>query len=465
MKRTPRRAAIGAALVMSTSACGGSDAASSERPVPVADTCRVQLGPRSNALDPGVPAPVPAPSSRPSRLVTHVELQLASLAKELEAKVPARLAEERNRGIGVGGHLRYVVDRGPFSVAVEGDSLVVRTDVRSRAEACRGSSCYASCEPQGTATATVPLRLTPDYRFAPSRVSFAFTRGCVIRALGGMLKIDVTPTIEGELAPSLRRVEQEIDGKLPQLRPQAERLWAEIGKTRTLPLGRCIVTNPRGIVQGPVSGTASALRVRFGLVAYPELRARCGDAGAARPLPPLAQDPKLPAEDDLVLALVAPLTTAAAGLETADPFDAGGARARIARAVAVPAGALAQLDLGLRGEACGDLGVRALFGWTDDGRSLRLASPTFPTGERERAASASLAPDVFVRSLSEVRIPPPLAPESLKELVPAIASSMSDPSVDVSAKVSGVKPLDVVLRGEDLAASVLVRGSVELKPR
>lgn len=109
--------------------------------------------------------------------------------------------------------------------------------------------------------------------------------------------------------------------------------------------------------------------------------------------------------------------------------------------------------------------MRALFGWTEDGRSLKLASPALTSGERERAASVSLAPDVFVRSLAQVRIAPPVAPETLKELVPAIASSMSDPSVDVSAKVSGVKPLDVVLRGEDLAASVLVRGSVELKQR
>ena len=392
-------------------------------------------------------------------------MRLASLAKELDGKIAPRLAEERDKSIGIAGHLRYTVDRGPFSVAVEGDALVVRTDVRSHAEACRGATCYASCDPQGRATASVPLRLTPDYRFAPSRVSFAFTRGCEIRALGGMVKIDVTPTLEAQLAPVLRRVEQEIDGRLPPLRPQAERLWTELGKTRPLPLGGCVVTNPRGIVQGPVSGSAESLRVRFGLVAYPEIRSRCGDAADAGTLPRLAQDPAMPAEDDLVLALVSPLGVAATALETTDPFDAGGARARIARAVAVPAGSLALLDLGLRGEACGDLGVRATFGWTDDGRSLRLAAPAFARGERERSASVSLSPDVFVRSLSEVRIPPPLSPDTLKDLVPTIASSMSDPSVDVSAKVSEVKPLDVALRGEDLAASVLVRGSVELKQR
>ncbi|MBX3219882.1 MAG: DUF4403 family protein [Labilithrix sp.] len=456
---------LAAILISLGCACGGRDAASPSPPPPLAETCRVTLGPRPEALAPAAPAPAPPAPTRSSRLVAHVELRLATLAKELEGKVGTRLAEERNKSIGIAGRLDYTVDRGPFSVAVEGDALVVRTDIKARAQACRGKSCYASCEPQGRATATVPLRLTPEYRFAPSRVTFAFTRGCEVRALGGMVKIDVTPTLQSALAPSLRRVEQEIDGKLPSLRSQAERLWTELGKSRSLPLGGCVVTNPRGIVQGPTAGRPEALRVRFGLVAYPEIRARCGEVPTSRPLPPLTQDPALPVEDDLVLALVSPLATVASGLEGGDPFDAGGARARIARAIAVPAGALAQLDLGLRGEACGDLAVRSPLGWTEDGRSLRLASPAFTTGERERAARASLAPETLVRSLSQARFAPPVPPETLKELVPSIASSMSDASLEVSAKVAGVEPLDVVLRGEDLAASVLVRGSVELKQR
>ncbi|HVH45717.1 MAG TPA: DUF4403 family protein [Labilithrix sp.] len=450
---------------MALVACGARDGAPSDRPSTLADTCRVQLAPRVSALEPALPAPMPSAPGRSSRLVAHVELKLASLTTELEGRVSPRLADERNRSIGMAGHLNYTVDRGPFSLAVEGDSLVIRTNVQGRARACRGNSCYASCEPQGRVTATVPLRLTPDYRFAPSRVAFAFTRGCEVRALGGLLKIDVTPTIQAQLAPSLRRVEQEIDGKLPPMRAQAERLWAEVGKSRALPLGGCVVTNPQGLVEGPVSASeGGGLRVRFGLVAYPELRSRCGEAPATRPLPPLSQDPSLPPEDDLVLALVSPLATAASGLEGAESFDAGGARVRIARAAAVPAGMLAQIDLGLRGEACGDLGVRSALGWSEDGRSLCLTAPVFTNGERERA-ERSLAPDTFVRSLAAVRFAPPVAPDTLKDLVPTIASSMSDPSVEVSASVTGVKPLDVALRGEDLAASVLVRGRVDLKQR
>lgn len=430
--------------------------------------CRVTLPPRQATLEGAVPAPTPPPTSRSSRLIAHVELKNASIAKELEAKIPGRLADEKNRSIGVAGHLNYVVDRGPFTVVVEGDTLVVRTDIRGHAEACRGSQCYASCDPQGRATATVPLRLTPEYRFAPSKVVFAFSRGCEVKVLGGMLRVDATPTIQSQLQPALRRVEQEIDGKLPPLRPQAERLWGEMNKARNMPLGSgCVQTHPRAIVQGPVAGTPEALKVRFGLVAYPEIRthAPCDAALTSRPppLPPLAQDPTMPAEDDLVVALVGSLQSTLASVEAAPAFDAGNARTRVAKSVAIPVrGPLAQLDLSLKGDACGDVAIRSPVTWNDDARSLRLSLPYLMPGERERIG-ASLNPEILTQSLSRLRIEPPLPPDTLAEVVPTLAASMSDATVQSSAKVTDLKPLDAALRGEDIVASVLLRGTIELK--
>ncbi len=262
-----------------------------------------------------------------------------------------------------------------------------------------------------------------DYRFAPSRVAFAFTRGCSVKALGGILSVDVTPTLQGELAPTLRKVEHEIDAKLPPLRPQAARLWAELAKARPLPLGGCVLLHPRGLVQGPVTGNAETLRVRLGLVAEPEIQSRCSNAAAAKagtaeapPLPPLAQDPSLGPEDELVLALVSPLE---------------------------------QVDLSFREEGCHDATVRSSLAWGEGGKTFRLTAPT--------------------EALAGVRFQPPLPPDAIAELVPALAAGMSDAHLDVSAKITSVRPLDVTLRGDsastEVAASVLVRGSVELKER
>ncbi len=377
-------------------------------------------------------------------MIAHVDMRLATLAQELDARVPRRVADEKNRGIGMAGHLNYTVDRGPFAVAIEGESLLVRTELRGHAEACASGRCYASCDPTAIATATVPLRLTPEWRFSPSRVNVAFTRGCQVKALGGFVRIDVTPTIEGQMGPALRRVEQEIDGRLPQPRPQAERLWRELSAPRPLPLGSCVVVNPRSIVQGPMTAAGTTLRVRFGLVAAPELRTRCGDPPATTALPPLAHDPKMPVEDDLVVAIVSPIASAMASLAPSDPFDLDGSRVRITKAAAVSAGAALDLDLSLRGEACGELAARSPVAWTDDGKALRFTSPELATLPRIAAA---------------------LSAETLRDVVPQLASSLSDPSVEVKATVKDAKPLAAYARGDDLAATVRIRGAVNIVQR
>jgi hypothetical protein len=369
--------------------------------------------------------------THPSRIVAQVDLLLAPIVKELEAKVAPRLADEREKPAGAAGHLNYTVDRGPFRAFVEHDALVIRTDIRAHAEACKNRSCYASCSPEGTATASVPLRLAPDYRFAPSHVAFAFSKGCEVKVLGGFLRIDVTPTIAAQIEPQLRRVEQQIDGSLPPMRPRAEKLWSELGKARTLPLGACATVHPRGLVEGPIAGTAEAMQVRLGLIAYPEIRS--GGSGpcvsdSPGPLPPLAQDPSMPPEDDAVLALVSPL----AGVSIV-----GGA---ITRAAIVQSADKAQLDVTLHGPSCGDTTLFTNVEWAEDQSSLRFAAP----------------------EVKSQTFPPAISPSALPAAVPALAASVSDPSVNVSAKVTDVKPLSVVLRNGDIVAYTAARGSIGL---
>lgn len=431
-------------------------------------SCRVRLAPRSTTLGRSVLAPTPPARAQTSRLVTQLEIPIQSIVAELESKVPSRLVDERGRSIGIAGHLNYNVERGPFSATVEGESLIVHADVRGHAEACRGSSCYAACDPQGRATATVPLRLLPEYRFAPSRVSVDLTRGCVIRALSGFVKIDVTPTIVGQMQPALRRVGEDIDARLPQLRPQAERLWLTASQSHALPLGGCAVMNPRGIAQGPIARSKTSVHARFALVAFPELRTTpCEDAGKSpkSPLPPLTYDPTITGDGDLLLALVGPLSKTVASLEsTATTFDVGNARSFISRTTAVPvAGPLAQIDFALGGEACGDIAIRSPLAWSDK-TSLRLTMPYLMPGERERIGAA-LNPEIITDSLTRMRLEPPLRPDALAEAIPAMVQSMSNESMEAQAHVAEIRPVDVVLRADDVVATVSFRGSVDLRQR
>lgn len=471
-RRVDRRAGnVFAVAALALASCAGRDAASPER-ARLADTCRLDLGPRTSPLAPPSSEMPPREAkvkvtAAASRLVVDVELPTSALASELETKIGPRLAEVRNQGLGLAGHLDYSVDRGPFQVAVEGDSLVVRTDIHAHARACRGSTCYASCEPEGRATATVPLHLGPDYRFAPSRVAFAFTRGCKLRVLGGLVEVDVTGSIAPQLDPTLRRVEREIDAELPNPRVFAERLWSELGKTRELPLGRCLVTSPTGLVQGPASPLASGgAQIRLAVVAHPEIRSRCGAAEPTHALPPLVRDLALPAEDEVALALVGPLDAALEGLEGRGVFSVDDEKVRIARAVSSPWSGAARIDLGLRGDICGDVAVRAGVAWTEDGRSFRLVAPLLVDADEEaRAARGHLDAPTLTRALSSIAFAPPTATDALRDLVPALARGLSDGSVDVSATVSNVRPLFVDLRGADLAAVVAIRGHVDVRTR
>jgi hypothetical protein len=161
-----------------------------------AQECAVRLPP-AQASSPASTAQV-LRAARESQLVVHGEAPLSTLALALEKRVQKRLAEGKF-DIGPAGTVSYSVERGALSLSVTATSLVIETPVSSRVEACRGGGCYASCEPEAVVKASVPLLLASDYRFAPSTISLKLTRGCKVRALGGLLTIDLTQTLESEL--------------------------------------------------------------------------------------------------------------------------------------------------------------------------------------------------------------------------------------------------------------------------
>lgn len=443
--------------------CGGKTPATNA-PAGAGDACRFLLAQRTTS--PSRLPPIHAPPPRLSRIVVQAEVPFARIKNELEAKVAPRLADVHGSSLGIAGTLNYTADRGPFALSVENGSLIVRTDVRAHAEACARGSCYASCNPTAVVRAEVPLKLLPEYRFAPSRVTAQFTRGCKIRALGGFLTIDVTPTIQEEIAPMLRRVQQDIDHELPDVRPQAERLWAEVSKPRTLPLIGCTVMQPSGIVEGAPQATSNAMSLRFALVARPELRATCGTVPPTAALPPLVQDPNLPAEDEVLLGMVSPLDTIASALEATAPFDVGGAETHVEHANVVAAGSALDADLTLKGDACGDVALRATPSWSADRPALDLTAPTLTAEETERISGASLDPKKVAAAVtSGPNVPVLLDPDRIGPMLPALASSLSDDTVDASATVSSVRRAGAAAREGDIVAWVAIRGGLVLRQK
>jgi hypothetical protein len=445
------------ALVLSSLvlvACGPKPPANEEP-----KACRVTLPPRAvMPSDLVTPTSFAAPRST---IVVHAEIPLRAIQQNLEAKLARRVAEERDHDLGVAGRLEYTVDRGPLAVSVAGDRLLVATPLTGHARACAKGSCYAGCDPILKATAAVPLALGPDYKFRHASVTIDVVRGCEVRALGGLLTVDVTPVLRDRLAGESKKIEAQIDRELPDLRPEAERLWAELGKPRALPLGACVVVAPEGIVQGPPAAANDAARLRFGLLARPELRVRCGEPPATRPLPPLADDPSLAPEGDIHLAIALGKEGAGIALEGAD-VDLGSAKAKIGKAT----GPATALGLTLGGETCGDVAVRASgASWKDDGRALLLGGVVPMGGESERLAGAGVDAAALARSIERAPIAVPIAPADLATVLPALASSLSDDRVTATTTVSEAKPESAGLRGNELVGVAHVRASITLRTK
>jgi hypothetical protein len=436
-------------------------------PAPLAETCAVQLPPRTagNELPP-LPGTAPAFAAARSTLVVSVEVPLGGVRQALEAKVPRRVAEERDHDIGMAGRLEYTVDRGPFTLRVENDVLVVESMLQGRAQACAKGRCYAGCAPEARATARVPLRLGVDYKLRTSEVRIDVTRGCAVRALGGFLTVDVTPILQGALAAQSRSVQAAIDRELPDLRPQAARLWDELAKPKALPLGACVVLAPEEIVQGPASGTPELMRLRFGLLARPEVRMKCGDtptpARPVRPLPPLRDDRALTPLGDVRLAIVLPPEATARALEQGDPIDLGHGRVRVRKA---SGDASSGLLLDLAGEACGEVAMSVSGVAWSDSQSLHLTGTAIPAGDGARLSTAGLDGARLAKGIELAPIPLPIAVSALAALLPELASGLSDDRVSIAASVERAQPDVAGIRGPDLVAVALLHGAVTIRAK
>jgi hypothetical protein len=448
-----RLAVIGASLA----ACAGATPAGPR--TDAGHECRVQLAPRQGQPAPPVTSAV-ARTAPVSQIVVQLQQKLAPIASLLEARVQKRLADGHFR-IGPGGAVTYSAQRGDLSLSVTRSAFVVEAPVRARAEACRGQNCYASCTPEAVVRAELPLRLRADYGFEPARVSLRFTRGCKVRALGGFLTIDVTPMLQNELEPQLAEVARQIDRQLPNLRAEVEKGWLQAAAPHELPLGACFVLQPQGIVQGPVEPSTELLRVRFALLALPELRTRCGDVPPATPLPPLLSDATLPREGVVQVGMVTALSNLARGFEAAPPAALRNESVRVARAEVAARGSDVTSELTLSGGVCGTVALDARLEFEGDGQYIGVAVPRWPPGERERVAESELEPRELANVLSKMpRLAPLLSASALQAAAPTLAAALSRPPLSVSAQVSSSRAAGAAARGDELVAWLEARGSL-----
>jgi hypothetical protein len=372
-------------------------------------------------------------SVEPSILAATVRVPLARIRKELEARVPVRVAAESDQDIGTAGRLTYTVDRGPFSFAVNDGKLSVRTDLTSRASVCKplgplGCQPYASCTPTARMEATLPIALSPKWKVGSSTVRIDVVKGCQVTPLG----IDVTPEIERRIAVKARAVQAQIDRAIPSLQPAIESGWGNV--QGVLPIGSdaCAFAAPSKALQGPASIVDDQLVARGAIIASPTVEEPCPAPPPPKPPPDLVQDPSL--GDSFTMRVPVRMSNGSVAAVwkkqlAVGGFTVGSTALHVADVSVRGAREGVVVDLALTGDVCGTVSLLGAPVWDAEKRMVTLATLAPRAGEAKRLESAGARVDLgaFAAAVGakihlELPIDEDYIARSLVELEPLVPS-------------------------------------------
>jgi hypothetical protein len=232
------------------------------------------------------------PAPEVSTIVVPIRTSLASLAPDIETRVPNTFSgKERERGIDV----RYDVARDPIVLEMIGGGLHASTTVKYALEACRGRFPCISCgfgEPRRVADIRLQTKLAwdPSWRLRSSTrlLPVHYAKPCEVT----WLDIDVTrrfvaPVVEEQLGNVARIIDRSTPA-LSNLRPAAEQIWSSLQTPVELAPRTWLVLEPSSVALTPISGSGQT--VTSTLVLRAQTRVTLGDkpAAARKPLPALS---------------------------------------------------------------------------------------------------------------------------------------------------------------------------------
>ena len=250
--------------------------------------------PAPQALQPAVPA-APPPPPELSTIVVPIRTSLASLAPEIETRVPKTFAgKERERGIDV----RYDVVRDPIKLEMIGAGLHASTTVKYALEACRGRFPCISCgfdEPRRVADIRLQTKLDwdPSWRLRSSTrlLPVHYAKPCEVTWLDiDITKRFVAPVVEEQLGRAAAIIDKGTPA-LTNLRPHAEQIWMSLQTPVELAPRTWLVLDPSDVALTPITGTGSIAQSTLVLRAFTRVVVGEKPAVTHKPLPALSGPP------------------------------------------------------------------------------------------------------------------------------------------------------------------------------
>jgi hypothetical protein len=257
---------------------------------------------------PSLGASTPVPPLPASTISVPAVLDLAPLLSQVETLVPKEQQATADWTV-IGRSplgdlgLKYEAWREPLVLAVRDNGIGVESHLFYRFEVAQripkpiiGGSFWqalGSCgkgEPPREAVVGMrtTVTLSPDWQLVPSTapVPTSFLNKCQVT----FFKIDVTDRIGEQFDKGLRAAAGLADQRIRaqgNLRPLAERSWAQLQEPIMLDSNIWLTVNPESASASQPSGSGTVARVTAAFTAHPTIRFGPKPKIQARPLPPL----------------------------------------------------------------------------------------------------------------------------------------------------------------------------------
>jgi hypothetical protein len=334
---------------------------------------------------------VKQPASPVSVIEIPVRLSLDPLAKAAEKTLPQQAGNWKTWKDWHGIKSQYRAWRGPLSITVSGDVLLVQAHIRywirAQKNVLGAINLKGSCgidEPPRQALIGMQVRLgwgpdwtvKPEFHILPTR----FLDRCKMT----VANIDVTPLVEMEfrkqMQKSLRAALRTLAPGMSIIRKQAQRSWFLLQQPVELGQDSRLMFRPVGVALSGITGRGNNIDAHLAVALQPALMTGTEPVGKPVPLPPLQQ--YYPRSSGLNLHLGVNLDFASLNQKLSDtlagqPLDINGQKVDVKRFVFTSNGQKIGARVELVGKFAGTMELRARLAYRAEGRKLELQDLTF----------------------------------------------------------------------------------------
>ncbi len=336
-------------------------------------------------------AGVKQPISPVSIIEIPVRLSLDPLTKAAEKTLPQQAGNWHTWKDWHGIKSQYRAWRGPLSITVSGDVLLVQAHIRYWIRAHKKilgainleGSCGINESPR-QALIGMQVRLgwgpdwtvRPKFRILPTR----FLDRCEMT----IANIDVTPLVEKEfrkqMQESLRTSLRTLAPGMNTIKKQAQRTWFLLQEPVELGMNNRLMFGPVGVALSGITGRGNNIGAHLAVTLRPELVTGIEPAGKPVPLPPLQR--YYPRYSGLYLNLSVSLDFASLNQRLSDTltgqsFDINGQKVGIKKLALAGSGQEIRAWVELVGDAAGTAELHARLVYKAEERKLELQDLTF----------------------------------------------------------------------------------------